>query len=163
MDESQFARALAQHRALMLRRAQALVGNKPDAEDVVQEALERAWRSRERFMPDGKAAPWLLKIAQNAAFDLLRRRNTAPSAVTHETATRKGPDDEVLQRESAQSIARAIRDLAPPQRRAFLLHDLHGYSNREISMHVQLPYHTVRTHLFRARQHLRSALRGAES
>lgn len=164
MRDSHFARMLAQHRALMLTRARALVGNIPDAEDVVQEALERAWRSRERFRIDADAAPWLLKITQNAALDALRLRGTSSTAELHDVATGTArPDDEVLQRESFRSIARAVSTLAPTQRRAFLLHDLHGYSNREISMHEKLPYHTVRTHLFRARRQLRSALTGVAS
>jgi RNA polymerase sigma-70 factor, ECF subfamily len=163
MADSHFAQALARHRSLMLKRAKAIVRNDVDAEDVVQEALERAWRSRGRFTPGAKAAPWLLKITQNAALSLLRRRDGAHPGDASIIATHGAPDDDVLRQESVQHIARAVRDLAPNHRRAFLLHDLHGYSSREISTHLQLPYHTVRTHLHRARHQLRSALNGAQS
>ncbi|HKU66488.1 MAG TPA: RNA polymerase sigma factor [Candidatus Baltobacteraceae bacterium] len=163
MGDSHFAQTLARHRSVMLERAKAIVRNPADAEDVVQEALERAWRSRGRFTPGAKAAPWLLKITQNAALSLLRRRPGTQFGETSVVATHNGPDDDVLRYESTASIARAVRDLAPSHRRAFLLHDLHGYSSREISMHLQLPYHTVRTHLHRARHQLRRALVGGES
>lgn len=163
MGDSHFAQDLARHRSLMLKRARAIVRNDVDAEDVVQEALERAWRSRGRFTPGAKAEPWLLKITQNAALTLLRRRDGARTGDASSVATQNGPDDDVLRHESAEHIARAVLELAPNQRRAFLLHDLHGYSSREISTHLRLPYHTVRTHLHRARHQLRSALNGAES
>ena len=163
MGDSHFAQALARHRSLMLKRARAIVRNDVDAEDVVQEALERAWRSRRRFTPGAKAAPWLLKITQNAAFTLLRRRDGARAADASSIAMQNAPDEDVLRQESVQHIARAVLDLAPNHRRAFLLHDLHGYSSREISAHFQLPYQTVRTHLHRARRQLRNALNGAQS
>lgn len=163
MGDTHFAQTLAQHRPLMLKRARAIVKNGDDAEDVVQEALERAWRSRRRFNAEAKAAPWLLKITHNTALTLLRRHAVATSTAVEALAVSNGPDGDVLRQESARCIARAIGDLAPHYRRAFVLHDLHGYSSREISAHLQLPYHTVRTHLHRARHSLRSALTGVES
>jgi RNA polymerase sigma-70 factor (ECF subfamily) len=163
MGDSHFAQTLAQHRTLMLKRARAIVKNGADAEDVVQEALERAWRSRRRFAPGANAAPWLLKITRNAALNLLRRRNSIHTGGFIEMIASTGPDDDVLQHENAQCLARAMRELAPKHRQAFVLHDLHGYSNREISTQLQVPYHTVRTHLHRARRQLRTALTGVES
>ncbi|HLI96105.1 MAG TPA: RNA polymerase sigma factor [Candidatus Baltobacteraceae bacterium] len=163
MGDSLFIQALAQHRSLMLKRARAIVRNANDAEDVVQEALERAWRSRERFTPGAQAAPWLLKITQNAALSSLRRRNGVQIVNPDDVIVRGGPDSDVLRQEHAQRIAGAIRELAPKHRQAFMLHDVQGYSSREISMHLHLPYHTVRTHLHRARLQLRGALTGGES
>lgn len=162
MGDSHFAQALERHRSIMLKRARSIVRNSSDAEDVVQEALERAWRFRERFLPGSQTTPWLLTITRNTALDLLRRRNGSPFADPAELPAREGTDDGVLRQESAQCIGRAIRQLAPNHRRAFVLHDLHGYSSREISTHLRLPYHTVRTHLHRARRSLRTALRGVE-
>jgi RNA polymerase sigma-70 factor (ECF subfamily) len=163
MGDSYFAQALAQHRSVMLKRAMAIVKNGVDAEDVVQEALERAWRSRRRFTPGAQPAPWLLKITQNTALNLLRRQHGIYRSDPQEILVPTGPDDDVLRAENAERLARAIQDLAPNHRRAFVLHDVHGYSSREISAQLQLPYHTVRTHLHRARRRLRSALTGVES
>ena len=162
MGDSQFAHLLERHRSVMLKRARTLVGNGSDAEDVVQQALERAWRSRGRFVTGAKPVPWLLTITQNTALDLLRRRSASRVAVPGELPSADRPDESVLRRENAERIERAIRELAPSHRRTFVLHDLHGYSSREISTHLQMPYHTVRTHLRRARLRLRSTLTGAE-
>jgi RNA polymerase sigma-70 factor (ECF subfamily) len=159
--EEWFAGALEEHRALMLKRAASIVKNKADAEDVVQEALERAWRSRKRFVAGAKPAPWLLKITQNVALNYLRRHSGLNRGSLDEIASfNVAADVDVVKREDSRSIASAIRSLAPPQREAFVLHDLHGYSSREISLQVHRPHATVRTQIARARRHLRSALTG---
>ena len=153
------------NRQAMLARARAIVKNAADAEDVVQEALERAWRARDRFMEGADARPWLLKITTNAAIDLLHRKS-ADAILSDAIVSAKAappPETAALRREAFDSLAAALENLAPAQRKAFVLHDVHGYSSREISARQQLPYHTVRTHLFRARRELRRALAGAES
>ena len=162
MTDVQFAQALERYRSLMLKRAGAILGNGNDAEDAVQEALERAWRNRERFVPGSAPAPWLLTITRNAAVDVLRRRLDAGSADPDTVPAHDAADERVLRRESAQRIERAVRELAPKHRAAFVLHDVQGFSSREISTRLQMPYHTVRTNLHRARRHLRCVLAGAE-
>ena len=154
---------LDENREVMLRRARAIVKNAADAEDVVQEAFERAWRARERFLEGANPRPWLLKITTNAAIDFLQRK-TADAALLSDFATGKdAPEQAALQNEAIDSIAAALRQLTPEYRKAFVLHDVQGFSSREISARQDLPYHTVRTHLFRARKQLRRALAGAVS
>jgi RNA polymerase sigma-70 factor, ECF subfamily len=52
----------------------------------------------------------------------------------------------------------ALQTLAPAYRRTIVLHDLEGYSNSEIASLDGVPYHTVRTRLFRARRAMREKL-----
>lgn len=156
-------RAIQANRGLMLKRARSIVKDAIDAEDVVQEALERAWRSRERFIAGADPRPWLLRITTNVAIDA-RRRAHADTEISEDVPASKGAPEQVAMRhETARSIEAAIARLTPAYREAFVLHDVHGYSSREISSHHHVPYHTVRTHLFRARQQLRRALAGVES
>ncbi|HEV7178874.1 MAG TPA: sigma factor, partial [Candidatus Baltobacteraceae bacterium] len=63
--------AIETNRDLMLKRARSIVKNHADAEDVVQEALERAWKSRDGFIAGANPRPWLLRITTNAALDLV--------------------------------------------------------------------------------------------
>jgi RNA polymerase sigma-70 factor (ECF subfamily) len=159
-DES----AIRANRKAMLKRAKSIVKNNADAEDAVQEALERAWRSRERFIAGANPKPWLLRITTNVAIDILQRQPQIDSEAEAATAELKDvPELAALQRERARSIEAAVQKLTPAYRTAFVLHDVHGYSSREISSREHLPYHTIRTHLFRARQQLRRALTGVES
>lgn len=153
------AEALAEQRPLMLKRAKSIVRNAADAEDVVQDAQERAWRFRGRFVAGSDPVPWLLKIVQNVAFDFLRKRDRVDFGLLDDVRALSDPLEKgVVQRDDVRSLASAVRRLAPPHRTAFVLHDLQGYSSREISARVHVPYHTVRTHLHRARLRLREAL-----
>jgi RNA polymerase sigma-70 factor (ECF subfamily) len=159
-DES----AISANRAAMLKRARSIVKNEADAEDAVQEALERAWRSRERFIAGSNPKPWLLRITTNVAIDILQRQLPTDGAVAGPIATfRDAPEQAALQRETVRSIGAAVKTLPPAHRAAFVLHDVQGYSSREISSRQRVPYHTVRTHLFRARQQLRRALTRVDS
>ena len=154
--------AICLNTGAMLKRARSIVKNEADAQDVVQEALERAWRSRDRFAAGANPKPWLLKITTNAAIDFLQRQLPTDDDALSEAQARsnEAPEQRALQRETVRSIEAAVQDLTPAYRTAFVLHDIHGYSSREISSHADLPYHTVRTHLFRARRQLRRALAG---
>lgn len=147
----------------LMKRARRMVRNEADAEDVVQTALERAWRGRGQFRENAAVAPWLLKITTHAAIDHLRG-NARHEELTGEVPHRsEALEALVLRDETFGEIASAIQELSQPYREAFLLHDVHGFSSREISDGRALPYHTVRTHLHRARKHLRRALSEATS
>ncbi len=140
--------------------ARRLVRHEADADDVVQDAMERAWRLRDRFASNAEAGPWLAAITRSTAYDLLRARrlDTGSDATAEPRATDDMPETTVLRREMASSLGTAIRTPAPAYRDAIVLHDMFGLSSHEIASRRSLPYHTVRTHLFRARRALRSAL-----
>lgn len=154
------AEAFRDGRRAMLSRARSIVKNAVDAEDVVQEAFERAWRARARFTGE-RALPWLLAITKRVALDNVRsaRRQPVLDGIP--------ASDEVLalieRSESARFIADAVDNLARPYRDAFILHDVAGYSSHDLAYELHLPYHTVRTHLQRARCKLRATLKGLEA
>lgn len=159
----QFETLLEHYRGAMLRRARSILKNRADAEDAVQEAMESAWRARGRFVRGSNPLPWLLKITTNAAIDSARRRNREPLTGAAIPTYADAPEQRALRSETARSIEAAVAQLKSAHRRAFVLHDVHGYSSREISSGQHLAYHTVRTHLFRARRELREALSGVRS
>ncbi|MGB6985462.1 MAG: sigma factor, partial [Candidatus Aquilonibacter sp.] len=67
-DEA-LAEALARMRPALTSRARTIVGNRSDAEDAVQEAAVRAWRSRWRLRSGADPAPWLQTIVTRTALD----------------------------------------------------------------------------------------------
>ncbi len=150
---------LAAHYARLRRQARRLVRDDSDADDVVQDAMERAWRFRDRFASEAAAGPWLSAITRRTALDFLRKRGAAPPPPGGDaSATQERPEAIVLRREVGETLGAAIRTLDAPYREAIVLHDVLGYSSREIASRASLPYHTVRTHLFRARRALRGIL-----
>jgi RNA polymerase sigma-70 factor (ECF subfamily) len=145
------------NRNRLLRNAYRIVGS-ADAEDVVQDAFERACRSA-TFRASGDLRPWLNRIARNVAFDVLHRR--ARTMTSYERARDSESAEAVaLRRERIAALDVALGGLPPHQRRAIVLHDVAGYSSREIAQLDGIEHSTVRTRLFRARRAMREAIDG---
>jgi RNA polymerase sigma-70 factor (ECF subfamily) len=142
-------------RATLLQRAQRLVGT-ADAEDVVQEAFERAFRAR-TMSADRDLRPWLYRIARNVAYDALRTR-IRPTANNLTSPDVESAEISALRLETAAEIDNALRRLPDTQRRIVQLRYFEGYSNSEIASIEGVPYNTVRTRLHRARIAMRDAL-----
>lgn len=155
-------RVLGQLRAML-----APVGRGGLVEDLAQETFLRAFRALPRFRGDGRAsmATWLVTIATRVALNELRRR--PPPTECLDTVTESGRAIEavrtseaaVVERHaSAQAIERAIADLPPAFRGAFLLRELHGLDYGEIAEVLEIDVGTVKSRLSRARARLREAL-----
>ena len=69
-----FPEELSAHRPELLRHCYRMLGSFADAEDLVQEALVRAWRSRDTYAGDVPLVHWLFRIATNACLTELARR-----------------------------------------------------------------------------------------
>jgi RNA polymerase sigma-70 factor (ECF subfamily) len=139
----------------LLRNANRIVGS-ADAEDVVQDALERAWRSAS-FRANADLRPWLSRITRNVAFDVLHRRARALTSYEGPSDV-ESPEAAALRHERIAVLDVALGGLPAPQRRAIVLHDVAGYSSREIAQLDGIEHNTVRTRLFRARRAMRRAL-----
>jgi RNA polymerase sigma-70 factor, ECF subfamily len=156
------ADALQRMQPVLTSQARAIVGNRSDAEDAVQEAAFRAWRSRDRLRAGSDPAPWLKTIVTRTALDLARAR-TRRSGLPLEEHSALGPsvEERLVRAEMLTTIGSAAQHLPPNSRRVFMLHDLAGYTSHEIAHLDNLPYHTVRTRLRRARISIRNELKEA--
>lgn len=152
-------------RYLRVCRATALsiVGELAGAEDVTQDAfvyaIERIGDCRhpERF------GAWLLQIVRSRSRNHLRD-SKAGRSVSIEGITLAGsgaaPDRITEQAELRDRLLAALAELPEERREVVLLHDLEGWTHREIAERMELPPGTVRSHLFHARRKLRQLLRG---
>ena len=73
-DKEAFRLLVERHSHALFRLAYRMTGNEYDAEDVVQEALVKAYRSLDRFEDRSSVGSWLYRITSNCAFDLLRSK-----------------------------------------------------------------------------------------
>src|SRR5689334_8056689 len=73
-DERAFRRLVEPYRHALEVHCYRMLGSLPDAEDLAQEALLRAWRALGRFEPRAQFQTWLYRIATNACLDELQRR-----------------------------------------------------------------------------------------
>lgn len=142
-----------------------LLGHGTHVEDLAQEAFLRAYRAFPTFDVDAESRPsaWLLTIATRLALDTKKKRGhrTTSLDAAAEIAGKGTPETERERHELGRAIAKAASDLPDDQRAAFVLAEFHGLSTKEIARALDVPEATAKTRLFRAREKLREALRGA--
>jgi RNA polymerase sigma factor (sigma-70 family) len=136
------------------------------ADDIVQDAFLKAWRSFGAYR-DGSAKAWLFSIVRSSFLLLARSRGRKETAGEEEleAAADNAPTPEgLLLREAADAAVRAAVDALPePFREAIVLRELQDMSYREISDITGAPMGTVMSRLARARQMLALALAGERS
>jgi RNA polymerase sigma-70 factor (ECF subfamily) len=158
--EAAFARLCEALRPDLYRFAYWLARDRNVAEDVVQESLLRAWRSRDGLAEASAAKPWLLTIIRREHARLYERKR-------HETV----PVDELVASDSPElgapedpqvlDVRRAILALEDDYREPLVLQVLMGLSTREIAEQLGLTQAAVLSRLFRARHKLRRVLGAA--
>ena len=128
------------------------------AEDALQEALLRAWRSRTNFAGRATVRTWLYRIATNACLDELRRPQTYELEERERASTDPGPDALLVAGEEIETACRAIIEVLPPKQRAVLfLCEVLCCSSAEAADLLG----TTVTGVNSARQRARATLRGA--
>jgi RNA polymerase sigma-70 factor (ECF subfamily) len=174
-QELAFRELVQRHARPLFAVAHRLVQDETAAEDVVQEALLRAWRGLARF--DGRSAvgTWLHRIAVNCALDHLRRgQRLGDEVAVEEPAGSVGegeravavalpsgepdPERRTLSGEIAAVVERTLPSLSLLERTAFVLRHFEGRSTEEIAQALGVDVQAGKHAVFRAVQKLRLAL-----
>jgi RNA polymerase sigma-70 factor (ECF subfamily) len=161
-NRAQFAQLVLPHLDAAYNLARWLMRHEQDAEDIVQEAFLRAWRSFAGFHgTDGR--PWLLAIVRNTCYSALDRiRSNAARALDEahpeERQTMARPNDPLIEREEAASIAHAMEKLTPEFREVLILREFEELSYKQIAAVIHAPIGTVMSRLARAREQLATIL-----
>lgn len=148
------------YQAAVRRVARAVTGDDHDADDAAQDAFLSALDRIETYDRRRPFGPWLMRIASNAAIDLLRRRAVRRTDALDESVVAKGqtPAHQAEASELREALRVALAALPERQRIAVTLFDLEGYAHAEIAEVLGVPEGTVRSDVFHARRRLREAL-----
>jgi RNA polymerase sigma-70 factor (ECF subfamily) len=155
--DAAFERRLEDHYLDLLRLAVLLARNLAEAQDALQTALERAWRSREQLREEDRLDPWLKRIVIR---EVLRRqtspwsRFTRPATVVDLSRLASSDGDSATNLDVLAAIGR----LPVAQRAVVVLHHYAGYPVDEISAITGAPVETVRSRLRLAMARLRTEL-----
>jgi RNA polymerase sigma-70 factor (ECF subfamily) len=140
------------------------------AEDATQDTFVKAWSSLSSFR-GGLFRPWLLRIATNRCYDILRARGRRPAdsldaePVEVEprwstlTASTEHPEAFAARAELSAFLERAIGELPDDQRAVIILSDIHGHSYDEIAEITGVAVGTVKSRISRSRSRLREMLK----
>ena len=160
-DADAFAGLVELHRGRAWRVARGLVGSDEDAQDIVQEAFLRVFRSLSTFDFDHGFTTWLYRIVTNLAIDHLRKRRAAIStaAASDEESDLDLPDESgprpsegLEQMDLAREVEACLASLAPHFQSVLRLREMEGLACTEIARIVGATHVTVRWRLHRGRK-----------
>jgi len=152
--------------------AYRLCGNHHEAQDLLQEALYRAYKSFAKFEPGTAFDRWLYQIIHNLYIDHYRKKkhrpqitsidepmmhleNEKPLEIPDWTAN---PEHETVRFELGEQIQKGLEELPTEYRSAVILCDIQGLSYEEISQILRCSIGTVRSRIHRGRKMLRRIL-----
>jgi RNA polymerase sigma-70 factor (ECF subfamily) len=141
-----------------------ILRSREDAEEASQDTFIKAFRARDVYDPTRKVAPWLLRIASNAARDVLRKRETrivvdTDLLVAEADALPDRRDDRSdAQRVDSEEVQRVLGELSEGYRMPLVLKYLNGLTNQEIAESLGMSLSSLKVRLARAREILHSRL-----
>lgn len=162
-ERSRFEQQVLPHLNAAVNLARWLLRNSADAEDVVQEAMLRAYRFFGDFRgADGRA--WLLQIVRNSCYSWLEKRRPAELVTEFDEEVHQqpspNPESLAVQADERQRLMAALESLPTRSREVLVLRELEGCSYKEISEVTGIPMGTVMSTLSRAREKLQRTLGG---
>lgn len=162
-EEYAFEALVKSHQARAFRVARHMVPSDDDAEDIVQEAFLRVFRSLERFDFQYSFSTWLNRIVTNLAIDHLRRRRLVTQSTSGEDddgesweaelpSSAPTPSERIEASETARKVRECIAALAPHFQSVLTLREIEGLPCNVIAKIVGATHVTVRWRLHRGRK-----------
>ncbi|MBX2992492.1 MAG: sigma-70 family RNA polymerase sigma factor [Bacteroidetes bacterium] len=163
-----YALLVDRHKDRAFTLALRLVQDREEAEELVQDAFVRAYRSLEQFRGDAKFSTWLYRIVYNLCMTRVTRRKARPEFLDyHQEETHQGlfadndeagVDEQIENEDFRKILLEEVSRLPEHYRAAVGLFYLQEMSYEEMTNVLQLPLGTVKTNLFRARNLLRERM-----
>ena len=173
-DQEAFNLLVLKYQRKVGRLVRRLVSNSDEADDVVQDAFIKAYRALPQFRGDSAFYTWLYRIAVNTAKNHLVSRGKRPISLSELTSNEgddesfevpvvtidnNTPEAELMSRQIAEAVNRAVSALPEELQTALSLREIDGLSYEEIAEAMNCPIGTVRSRIFRAREAVAAELK----
>lgn len=167
-DAQAFNELMSLHERRMYAVALRMCGAKEDAEDCLQEAMLRVYRSIGSFKAQSAFGTWVYRITVNTCLDELRRRKSRPTASLDGLLDEgwspadggDGPEQRTVRREQRRMLEVLIAELPEDMRAAIVLRDIQGLSYDDISAALGVNVGTIKSRISRGRERLREKIQG---
>ncbi|UCF21590.1 MAG: sigma-70 family RNA polymerase sigma factor [Gemmatimonadota bacterium] len=165
--QREFEREALAHLDTLYNVALRLTGSAPDAEDLVQDTVTKAYGAWDKYERGTNCRAWLVTILRNTFINQYRRKSKRPTPVEFETVQDVSVFEALQDRDPSgtffrfivdDEVKRAIQELPEEFRIPVVLSDVEGLSYAEIAEALELPVGTVKSRLFRGRRRLQQRL-----
>lgn len=170
-----FEEELSPHLNIIYRTSLSLTGNERDAEDLVQDALFRAYRFFDKYEPGTNFRAWVLTILKNLFINKYRKRKREPTKIPMEDVKFLLEDDDNSKTakivtstddislsdyiyELDDDVYEVLNELPDDFMIPVILADIEDFPYKEIAEIMEIPLGTVRSRIFRARAFIREKL-----
>lgn len=159
-DSAAFDQLVVRHMRRAFGVAYRLMGQREDAEDLVQETFLAVLERIDTFQAGRRFAPWFYRILVNRGLNARKARalRVMEEIPVNAAARSVGPDRAAEQSELREELRQAMAGLPERQRTIVQLSELEGFTSPEIAEVLEISEGTVRWHLHEARKTLRRAL-----
>lgn len=162
-DEGALTKLYDRYSGAALAAAARVLGDRAEAEDVLQEVFVRVWdRAAEFDVARGSVAAWLMGSIRNASIDRLRRKDAFHRALEGAAALPRPDGGPQELPEDLRRVKAAVEALSEEQRKPIELAYFEGLTQTQIAARLGQPLGTVKTRMRLGMQKLRAALAGFE-
>ncbi len=165
-DEGAFQELFSRFRIRIYRTALRILKEEHSAEDALQETFINIYRAADKFRGDSKIGTWINRITVNVCLEILRKnkkhRQRTDEDISEDltlTAPLSSVPFETVRRQEIRSrVRRALDRLGSKHSSVVRLHDLEGFTIREIAAILEIAEGTVKSRLFYGREELKRQL-----
>lgn len=172
-ERSAFERLIRQYEGLVIHIVMPLIKHENDREDICQDVFLKVYEKLHTFQFRSKLSTWIGNIAYNASINFLQKKKNVllddilnsgsdESSVLYENFVNKdethSPERLLIKKEESKLLRAAVNKLPVIQKTILLLFHQDELSLEEISVIIEMPVNTVKSHLFRARRGLNEIL-----
>ncbi len=144
----------------LFRLALRITLDRPEAEDVVQEALVKVWNRRERWQELESIEAFCLKVTRNVALDHIKKKGHDNESLGNvgkdRPDTSSDPHERMIQKDRLAHVKKIIDGLPEKQRSCIQLRDIEGKPYKEIAEILDITEEQVKVSIFRARQTIKT-------
>ncbi len=160
--ETSFQVLMTRHVNMHLAFAERLMGNRAEAEDIVQDAFAKLWLHAGKFDPKkSKFKTWFYRVVMNRCLDMKRKKKPVSLPENFEKTDEKANLDKHLERtERGRIIQEALKEIPDRQRAAITLCYFEELTNKEAADILGLKLKALESLLTRGRRNLETLLKG---
>lgn len=161
-DQVAYGILVNRHLNMNLGFAYKLLGNKAEAEEVMQEAFIRVWKHASRWDPSRKTrfTTWFYRVVTNLCYDVGRKRKPQENVevLDRMASDEISADNVIAVDQRSKQVKRALEELPKRQHTAIMLCYFQGLSNREAADVMEVSLNALESYLVRARRNLADIL-----